>query len=59
MTTDQELLLNDLLDSEDAGLTGWEMDFLDSLDGSLQNLTVLTEGLEPGIYIFVHREQHP
>jgi len=31
MTWEQESLLNDLLDCEDAGFTGWEMDFLDSL----------------------------
>lgn len=31
MTKDQESTLNDLLAAE-SGLTGWEMDFIDSLD---------------------------
>jgi len=32
MTKDQESLLDDLLITEDFGFTGWEIDFLDSLD---------------------------
>ena len=31
MTSDQESILNDLLDLED-GLTGWEVGFVDDLD---------------------------
>ena len=31
MTHDQESLLDDLLETEDANFTGWEIDFLDSL----------------------------
>ncbi len=33
MDPDQQQLLDDLLATEDAGFTGWEIDFLDSLDG--------------------------
>ncbi len=32
MTHDQESLLDDLLDTDDAGFTAWEMDFLENLD---------------------------
>lgn len=32
MNEDQAKLLDDLLECEDAGFTGWEIDFLDSLD---------------------------
>jgi len=47
MTADQESLLDDLLAAEDIGFTGWEIEFLDSLDGqrdrdlSEKQLTVL------------------
>jgi len=32
MNPDHESLLDDLLADEDTGFTGWELDFLDSLD---------------------------
>tara|TARA_R100001143_G_C3359275_1_gene134520 strand:- start:5158 stop:5331 length:174 start_codon:yes stop_codon:yes gene_type:complete len=37
MTADQEEMLVELLENEDANLTGWEIDFLEDLDKMRRN----------------------
>ena len=46
MTADQESLLDDLLASEDANLTGWEIDFLDSLDSNRRERSLSEKQLD-------------